>query len=460
MRKPFCIALWFLFLPAFLSSQEIKIGIIGDQTLAPSSGADPYDLMKKGVDTLASQQPDVVLHTGDLLESIGSDFKPMPAEKYKERFQLASSILSGLKCNWYLSAGDHDVNPPWGEDTDAIRSLFKTLYGPASKNLYYSVDVKGYHFIALSSQDYPNKDVRWGVIFDQHLSDAQVSWLQQDLDKNSHAKGIIVFLHQPLWYEWADWAPVHRLLRSHGVTAVIAGHFHYNQDEGELDGIRYLVVGATGADTKKGSPEAGDLHHVTLLMLRGRKIESLALLPLRGEKVSSFSSRRDMDRVQALQVNLDNSYTDQINSAITRMPNSKVWRECATGLTPTLALRSVGNPLDVPLLLSVTPNPGNFAPTQMSFSLTWCKAITAGVCQLGPDTLVAYSNNSAVKPLNTGTANEPLWTATLPAQTSDGKTPSQSFTLRAEFKGESGQSIHLEKLLTLSTICPTGPFPQ
>jgi hypothetical protein len=461
MKNFAALGLWFFMVSCGASAAPITIGIIGDQTIAPAD-ADPYVMLKKGVEILAKLHPDVVIHTGDLLESLTSDWTaPISEDKYKERFQLATSILNGLKSNWYLSAGDHDVNPPYRQDWGAIRTLFMSLYPPASTHLYYSFDVQGYHFIALSSQDYPNKDARWGVIFDAHLSETQLEWLTRDLGKTTRTKGIVVFLHQPLWYQWADWAPVHRLLAAHHVTAVIAGHFHYNQDEGELDGIRYVVVGATGGGTNKGSPEAGDLHHVTLLTLNGKKIQSLRLLPLGGESVSAFSSRRDMDRVQALAVDLSNSGNDQATSAVKETADpaggpNKVITSCNGG-PPTLVLRSVGNSLDVPVAFSVTPLDGNLIPVKTTFHAKWCTSVTGKVCQLKPDALMGMSNNSTVEPDKY--ESEPLWTAEFPSKTSDGKPPSQRFTLKAQFDGSNGRPIYLESVFRLTSCPPAADRP-
>ena len=91
------------------------------------------------------------------------------------------------------------------------------------------------------------------------ISDEQLKWLDNDLKKHKNSKGIVVFLHQPLWYNWSAWKKVHEILRKYRVMTVIAGHFHYNQDEGYLDGIRYIIVGATGGTLKQASRDAGTL---------------------------------------------------------------------------------------------------------------------------------------------------------------------------------------------------------
>jgi hypothetical protein len=443
-------------------SQNIVIGIIGDQTLAPKDGSQ-YEILKKGIASLNERRPDVVLHVGDLLESVRPDLQPTKPADYRANYDMATGILNELSCKWYLSAGDHDVNPPYDKlDDTTIRDLFQTLYAPAKEHLYYSFDAKGYHFIALSSQEVPNVDPRWGNIFRDHLSAQQITWLKDDLHRNQRAKGIIVFMHQPLWYQWTDWVPIHALFREHHVTAVIAGHFHYNQDEGELDGIRYLVVGATGADTKAGSPQAGDLQHVSLITIENAGLRKLELLPLRNEPVTSFSSRRDMDRVQALEVSLGNAFNDtaENHNQVKQIGGDSVWKSCGGDKNDSLTLKSIGNPIDQPVTLAITPS-GNFQPTEAKFVSKFCKPGDGTNCELPPAALVAYSNNSAVDPAYRSCGDsackyrdvEPLWIAQFPTQTSDGKAVSEKFTLKATFRGESGQALEVDKTIALGTYC-------
>jgi|HubBroStandDraft_4_1064222.scaffolds.fasta_scaffold08118_2 hypothetical protein len=443
-------------------SQNIVIGIIGDQTRAPKDGSQ-YEILKKGVTTLNEHRPDIVVHVGDLLESVTPGLQPAKPSDYQASYRMATDILNGLSCKWYLSAGDHDLSPPYTKlDDTSIRDLFQTLYPPVKDHLYYSFDAKGYHFIALSSQEVPNVDPRWGDIFRDHLSAQQIAWLKDDLHRNQRAKGIIVFLHQPLWYQWTDWAPIHALLREHHVTAVIAGHFHYNQDEGELDGIRYLVVGATGADTKAGLPQAGNLQHVSLMTIENGGVRKLELLPLRNEPVTSFASRQDMDRIQALDVSLGNAFNDtaENHNEVRQIGTDNVWKSCAGDKNASLILKSIGNPIDRPVTLAIAPT-GNFQPTDAKFVSKFCKLEDGTNCELPPAALVAYSNNSAVDPAYRSCGDsgckyrdvEPLWIAQFSTQTSDGRAVSENFTLKATFRGESGQALEVDKTISLGTYC-------
>ena len=411
---------------------EIRIGFIGDQT-GTEDFEKAYGVLAEGVAALNARRPHVVLHTGDLLESVVRYPSATPEEEFRAQFARATALLGRLTAPWYLSAGDHDVRAPYNQpDETHNRQLFQSLYAPSKEHLYYSFNQSGYHFVALSSQEHHNTDPRWGTTFRARLSDGQLSWLRRDLEQHRRAKGIVVFLHQPLWYQWTNWAPVHELLRRYRVRAVVAGHFHYNQDEGLLDGIRYLVIGATGAMTKHGSPGAGDFHHVTLLRLAGRKID-LEVIPLGQAAARNFSSRRDMDRVQALAVTLSNLHADTTIDT------------CAGKFE--LQLKSLGNPIDVPLRLAVKPVSSNYQPTESRFATAYCG--TGGDCLLPAGALVQSSNNSSVVPERT----QAVWTAKLPAHTADGKTPQLRLLVRAEFDGER-EPLHLEQALTIRTNCP------
>jgi len=140
-----------------------------------------------------------------------------------------------------ITAGDHDVNPP-GEYTPGTTNrekekLFLKLLNEeysqktvplTLNNLYYSFDFKGYHFICLYSEDNLRTDPRWGNIFMDKILDNQYEWLKSDLLSSTSSKGIIVLIHQPMWYNWSGWKKVHNSLRNYSVLAVIAGHYHYN----------------------------------------------------------------------------------------------------------------------------------------------------------------------------------------------------------------------------------------
>ncbi len=260
------VMLLFLFsiiLPSLSGAGTLNIGIIGDQTGTYDLDS-AYKALKKGIDILKGQHVQMALHVGDLIESTKSD------EACVKDYRRATALLDTLGVPWYLTPGDHDVNPlSWeqGSDDRSKEALFRKLYAEkvpeVTKHMYYSFDFKGYHFIALYSHETLRVDPRWGNIFMAKVSDAQYQWLKQDLEKSKADAGIIVFIHQPLWYNWSGWLRVHQLLSRYPVRAVIAGHYHYDQDEGMIDGIRYVIVGATGGSVKNAS-------HATMPEMSGK----------------------------------------------------------------------------------------------------------------------------------------------------------------------------------------------
>jgi len=412
-------------------ASPIVVGLIGDQT--GSSNIDQsYTVLQQGVDALngLNTQPTVVLHMGDLIESTQTE------SEIKARFSQATGILKGLKAPWYMTPGDHDVNPPTFVQNSTDRSreqLFQQLYAPlnplVAQNLYYSFDVQNWHFIALDSLEHLDTDPRWGNVFYAELSDAQYAWLQQDLQTNAGGKdGVIVFMHQPLWYNWTGWKRIHALLSQYPVKAVIAGHTHYNQADSKLDGIQYWVVGSTGGDTKEGSANAGDLYHVTTLSLSSSAPE-FQMIPLAPFVQNSWTDRSVMDNVQALSVNLGNIYNFD-SAAQVYLQNGQLTGTCGASTPATISLPGIGNAMAQPVNVAIVLN----SPTTMlsagTFGTNFCQTdIDQFSCQLSASAGVAVSNNSVVE-MSEYPPPPPLWTGTVVAR--QGATPSVGDSLTLE----------------------------
>jgi len=386
----------------------VRFGVIGDQTGTEDlDGA--YRTLQAGVTALNLESVELVIHTGDLIEST------KPESEVRVDWARARAILSGLSAPWMLAPGDHDVNPPgWvtGSSDRSREALFMSLYGdhaPDAREALWQVrDVRGVRFIALNSHEALHADPRWGNTFMASISASQRAWLAQALDAKPTPRAIVVFLHQPLWYSWAAWVPVHHLLRSRGVDLVIGGHFHYGQDEGELDGVRYIVVGATGGMTKHGSANAGARHHVSVIEVGADNV-SIRVLPLAPEPATvTLAPRRDMDRVQAV--------------------SSMLWSAQRGGRTDALqgdctGIASLGNPIDVPLRLSVITS--HSIPIPGRFAAGFCDP-GAGECVVAPVTGVQSSNLSTVSLVQT---RSPVWKSAAPLS---------SVNVEASFEGEAG----------------------
>lgn len=379
--------------------RPVVVGIVGDQTFSSDLQAS-YQVLQQGVDLLSGRALEVVLHTGDLIESSGSP------EEVRALFAQATGILDRLPVGWYLTAGDHDVNPPGWAPNSRDRSrelLFQELYGarvPAFlRHPYYSFEIGDFHFVALYSQQALHVDPRWGDIFLARIADDQLAWLREDLAAHRRARAIVVFLHQPLWYHWSGWRRVHALLRQYPVAAVVAGHFHYDQDEGELDGIRYLVVGATGGSIKQGSREAGNLHHVTLLRVAGPRRVEVELLPLRSQGPVALTPREDMDRVQALSLQLGNLF-DFPRSERLFLKDGRLVDSCDGAQPPKVQIGQIGNPIDLPLEVTIDfrSEPPGVALDSPHFLPGTCSEEPSGTeCLLAPAARTDFSNYSSVQ---------------------------------------------------------------
>lgn len=434
----FCLLLLFISACDSAEPRPLEVGVIGDQT-----GSDDlrrsYEILARGVEILNEEGVACVLHTGDLLESRVSP------EQYRIQFEQAMSVLDKLRKPWHLAPGDHDVNPPERVPNSSDRSreqLFRELYGKREPHLTgtlsHSFDIDGYHFIALNSQEHLHTDPRWGNVFLARLTHEQLAWLESDLEAHLTARGVVVFLHQPLWYNWGGWMAVHQLLRRYPVRAVIAGHFHYDQDEGVLDGIRYCVVGAAGANTKQASRDAGRIHHVTVITLEDDKV-NIRLIPIEGAEPLNPTPRVDMDRVQAI----DTLVWEMSRSGLGNAPCVKDNRLYGPNARPAkISLTQIGNPIDLPVRVNVRLMGDKFSLNEPGFMTGNChQAINDEQCVMAPGIRVGLSNTSSVAINNWFGPLQPLWESGL--NINMGNTISAGDTIqlkvRLSFEGAQGE---------------------
>jgi hypothetical protein len=463
---------WLLALPCFFSfallispfeveaqtsaRTGLRVGIIGDQTFSTDI-QESYGVLKRGVEILRKENVACVVHTGDLVESNVS-----PAQ-YTALFEQATNVLDELRRPWSLAPGDHDVNPPFPpfvpDSTDRSREkLFYDLYRrrvpQLTKTLNHSFDLRGYHFVALNSQEHLSTDPRWGDVFLNKISADQFSWLKNDLERHRTGKGIIIFLHQPMWYNWTNWAAVHQLLRRYPVLAVVAGHFHYDQDEGRIDNIRYLVVGATGGNLKQASRDAGGVHHVTVMTIRGRKVE-FRLIPIDEAEPLQITPRGDMDRVQAIDVLLGELFSFGSQNTIC-VKDNRLFNE---KMEPAkLSLVPVGNPIDQPVKLALQLLSEKLTLKNPQFMASGCQQLLPdATCVMAPGARVESSNNSSVVLNNRFAPLPPLWESGL--EVKQGATISAGdviqLKVRLSFQGAQGEQV-VERVAT-ATIKACSP---
>ncbi|MBC8401164.1 MAG: metallophosphoesterase [Candidatus Marinimicrobia bacterium] len=337
------------------AQSPITIAIMGDQTGAHDLDS-AYSVMAVAAQQMAKHSPDILLHVGDMTESKVSD-----SSVYSADFHTAVSIMEAVGVPWYLTAGDHDVNPSVFKPRSTDRSnelRFQNLCVgiglPMQDHLYYSVDLQDYHLVFLYSLETLHTDPRWGSIFLNQISEEQLDWLRSDLDQNRTSRGIIVVTHHPHWYSWSNWYRVHKVLRDYPVLAVIAGHYHYDQDDGIIDGINYLVLGATGGTIKDADAESGGCHEYALLTLVDGAVSSYELHEVYSDSILERTSRRSMDRIQALSTSMSNVYGDEKLILKSNRLFSIDGSDQEISKT-SLDIESIANPLDLPVELSIHP---------------------------------------------------------------------------------------------------------
>ena len=440
-------------LPA-AAGPAVRIGLIADQTGTEDLNQ-AYRMLAAGVETLRGQRPDRLIHLGDLVES------GRPASLVQADFARGRALLDRTGLAWRIAPGDHDLNPPAPVPNAADRSretLFRTLAAshlPGSPHLYGSFDVHGVHCILLNAQEHLHTDPRWGNVFLAQLSAAQQAWLRADLERHRDARAIAVFLHQPLWSHWSSWQPVHELLRAYRVDAVVAAHVHTDRDDGVLDGIRYLVLGAAGGTVQHARPDAAGTAQVAVLSL-GDGPTGLELLDAVTGRRLPLTPRADAERLQALGYLLDNLEVSLQGDGAGSRPG---WSMGTGQGRAMLRLDGLGNPIDLPVEVVIDVRGEEVSLTDPGFAPGLCRGRADGVrCELAAGANVLLSNPSLARALTS--AATPAWSVRLETAGTDGAAiaPHLELAVSLGFSGKQ-ENLRVQRRLQCSPAGDCGGRP-
>ncbi len=203
-----------LALRAPAADAPVRIAIIGETRAADT-------LPSAVIDAVAAEAPDLVVHTGDVVQS-GDD------SQWQVFFDTSAALLTSVPLA--PAPGERDM-VPWG---DRFSQLFGTMDGPAGRA--YSIDVGAVHVALLDSTA---------------SLDGQAAWLDADLTAaEAHgARHELVVLHWGPWTAGARGAAAQSLIvpvaQRHGVDAIVSGH-EAIYEHGVADGLHYFVTGGAG----------------------------------------------------------------------------------------------------------------------------------------------------------------------------------------------------------------------
>ena len=217
-------------------------------------------------------EPDLVLHTGDVVYPSGQD------RHYDRRFFVPyRKLIKGVPV--FPVLGNHDVERANG--AAYLKNFHLPHNNPSSTRRYYSFDWGNAHFAALDSELY-HDDGGGG-------KEEQKAWLDLDLAA-TRKPWRFVSLHRPLYSSSKhggdeeirkDLEPV---LVRHGVDVVFSGHDHDYERTKPIDGVTHVVTGGGGkklypAGRSEWTAFSKSAHHAVLLRIDGDRLSLEAIKP-------------------------------------------------------------------------------------------------------------------------------------------------------------------------------------
>ncbi len=276
-----------------VTTSSFRFAVLGDT-------GDGSQNQKDVATRLLQVQPDLVVHTGDMIYSEAS------YDLFETRyFQIYKSLLKNV---WLApTMGNHDVQYNNGKSfTDVFVNPPNATYAP-EKELYYSFDYGNAHYVVLDN-----------YFSMSTVGSQQYNWLKNDL-ASSNQFWKFVFFHVPAYSSDSsqkardDSGTVNNLVplfEQYNVDIVFTGHWHYYERMHPLKagkvstvdagGVVYMVTGGGGAGLV--SIGSGTLNtrtaakfqkfHLTMIDVQGCSLKLSAV-----QKVSGASDTFDPNDV-------------------------------------------------------------------------------------------------------------------------------------------------------------------
>ncbi len=229
-------------------------------------------------------EPDLVLHTGDVVYPSGED------RHYDPRFFMPYRELI-REVPVFPVLGNHDVEK--GNGAAYLKNFHLPSNNPQGTKRYYSFDWGNAHFVALDSELYYEDS--------GGSKEEQKEWLEQDLKGTRQPWRFVVF-HRPIYSSSEhgsdemireDLEPIFAL---HEVDMVFCGHDHDYERTVPIKGVIYVVSGGGGRDPyeagrNKWTAFSKSTHHAVLVRIDGEHLSLEAVEP-----DGTVIDRLDLDR--------------------------------------------------------------------------------------------------------------------------------------------------------------------
>lgn len=227
------------------------------------------------------ERPQLVIAGGDVI----TDGFQSTAEAVAHRWDVYLAMVDAIDApvrhvigNHDLVAADPDDGSPAAVDP---RRIWREKVG--AERSYFSFDHGGYHFVFLDAIE-----VGGPLRYRGHVSDAQLAWLEDDLERVPRGTPIVAATHIPLltsFYAATEGstvaAPINRVVvnnrevlekfEGHELVLVLQGHLHAKEAL-VWRGITFVTGGALSAKWWRG-PWHGTEEGFTVISLRGRRVE-------------------------------------------------------------------------------------------------------------------------------------------------------------------------------------------
>jgi len=214
------------------NSADFNFAIVADRT-----GGMQSNVFEEAVKKLNLLRPDFVISIGDLID--GYTMNENLAHRQWDEFD---AIVRKLDRPFFYLPGNHDVS------NALLTEIWEQRLGP----LYYHFIYDNCLFLCLNTEE----GSPYGI------SEKQITYFGDVLQKYKKVRWIFVFMHRPLWdYDQKYGYERIASFLTHKRFSLFSGHHHHYVKK-IINNNAHYVLGTTGGGSDLRGAEFGELHHI------------------------------------------------------------------------------------------------------------------------------------------------------------------------------------------------------
>ncbi len=271
------------------SEEDFSFIILPDRTGNPRKG-----VFKSAVEKANMFNPSFIITVGDIIQG-QMNIRHQDHDHLRKQWKEVRDFVDKSEVPFFYVVGNHDL----ARTRKGFPRAYETSYDVWKENFgtrtYYSFVYKNVLFLCLNHMEGRNAE-RLAKNDQVGLTDEQVKWALDTLEKHPDVRWTCVFIHAPGAWRMAPFKKIEKALQKRNYT-VFSGDWHCYV-KFQRYGRNYYVLGTAGGVSQLRGEEYGEIDHLTYVKMtsNGPRVVNVKLDGIFAEDAITFENNKTRDK--------------------------------------------------------------------------------------------------------------------------------------------------------------------